>query len=351
MSKTDTYRRYFMSALVIGVTIAFIAVMRSFLLTLLLAAIFAGLLYPFYRRLLRLFRGHQALASAITLLITFVVVIGPMVVFVGVLVSQALQVSQSAVPWIQEQVDNPSDLVRRLEALPGFDRLEPYREQILTKIGELVGTIGSFMVSKLSDFTKGTVTVGIQFLIMMYAMFLFLMRGGAALRVILSYLPLSKEESTLIVDRFVAVTRASLVSSVVIGVIQGVLGGLAFSIAGIGGAVFWGTLMGVAALVPGVGATVVWLPGVLYLVLSGRTVSGLLLFAFCAVIVGSVDNVIRPRLVGRDTKLPELIVLLSTLGGIMLMGPIGFIIGPVVAALFITVWDIYARFLRSPSES
>ncbi|MCI0452917.1 MAG: AI-2E family transporter, partial [Candidatus Latescibacteria bacterium] len=89
----------------------------------------------------------------------------------------------------------------------------------------------------------------------------------------------------------------------------------------------------------------------LYLVLSGHTVSGLLLFAFCAVIVGSVDNVIRPRLVGRDTKLPELIVLLSTLGGIMLMGPIGFIIGPVVAALFITVWDIYARFLRSPSES
>ncbi len=340
-----------MGALVIGVTIAFIAVMRSFLLTLLLAAIFSAILHPFYRRVLRLLRGRQAIASALTLLITFLVVVGPMVVFVGVLVSQAVQVSQSAVPWIQEQVSNPSELVRKLESVPGFERIAPYREQILTKAGELVGTIGSFMVSKLSAVTKGTVTFGIQFLIMMYAMFLFLMRGGAALRGILSYVPLSKEESTLIVNRFVAVTRASLVSSVVIGIIQGVLGGLAFSIAGIKGAVFWGTLMGVAALVPGVGATVVWLPAVIYLVLSGHIASGLLLFAFCAVIVGSVDNVIRPRLVGRDTKLPELVVLLSTLGGIMLMGPIGFIIGPVVAALFITVWDIYATFLRGPTTA
>lgn len=353
MSKasTDNYRKFFMGAMVIAVTIAFIAVMRSFLVTLLLAAIFSAILHPFYYRVLRLFRGRQAIASIVTLLIVYVVVIGPMAVFVGVLVSQAVNVSQSAVPWIQQQVSNPSELVQKLETLPGFDRLEPYREQILTKVGEFVGTIGTFMVSKLSAVTKGTVTVGLQFLIMTYAMFLFLMRGSAALRIILSYLPLSKEESTLIVDRFVAVTRASLVSSVVIGVIQGTLGGLAFWVAGIKGAVFWGTLMGVAALVPGVGAAIVWLPGVIYLVLSGHTAAGLLLCAFCAVIVSSVDNVIRPRLVGRDTKLPELIVLLSTLGGIMLMGPVGFIIGPVVAALFITVWDIYARYLRGPAKS
>lgn len=350
-SSKDNYRRFFMGAMVIAVTIAFIAVMRNFLITLLLAAIFAALLHPFYRRVLRLFRGRQVIASILTLLITYVVVIGPMAVFVGVLVSQAVHVSQTAVPWIQQQISNPSELVQRLEALPGFDRLEPYREQILTKVGEFVGTIGTFMVSKLSDVTKGTVTVGLQFLIMTYAMFLFLMRGSAALRAILAYLPLSKEESTLIVDRFVAVTRASLVSSIVIGVIQGLLGGVAFAVAGIKGAVFWGTLMGVAALVPGVGATIVWLPGVLYLVFGGHTAAGLLLFAFCAVIVSSVDNVLRPRLVGRDTKLPELIVLLSTLGGIMLMGPVGFIIGPVVAALFITVWDIYARYLRGPVKA
>jgi predicted PurR-regulated permease PerM len=241
--------------------------------------------------------------------------------------------------------------MRRIEALPGFDRLMPYREQILTKLGELVGTIGSFTVNKLSAVTRGTLAFAVQLVILLYAMFFFLMSGGAILERILVHVPLSKKESGLIVDRFVSVTRAALASTMVIGVIQGTLGGVALAVAGIPGAVFWGTLMAVLSMIPGVGATLVWLPAAVYLVLNGRVAGGMLLFAFCAVIVGSVDNVLRPRLVGKDTKLHELVVLLSTLGGIMLMGAVGFIIGPVVAALFITVWDIYTAFVGGSTGS
>jgi predicted PurR-regulated permease PerM len=135
-------------------------------------------------------------------------------------------------------------------------------------------------------------------------------------------------------------------STFVVGVIQGALGGIAFWVAGIQGAVFWGTLMFVFSMIPGIGTALVWLPASIYLITTGRIAAGLLLFAFCGLIVGSVDNVLRPRLVGKDTKLHDLVVLLSTLGGIMLLGAIGFIIGPIVAALFITVWDIYAQFMR-----
>ncbi len=350
-SRRETYRRSFLALLVIAVTIAFVAVTRSFLMTVLLAAIFSALVHPFYRRLLRLFRGRQTLASGTTLVLIAALVVVPLVAFIGVLVTQAVHVSQSAMPWIQQQIANPGALMTRIESLPGFERIEPYREQVLTKLGELVGSIGSFVVSKLSDVTKGTLALLLQIVILLYAMFFFLMRGRPVLERILVHLPLSKDESALIVERFVSVTRAALASTVVIGVVQGTLGGLALWVAGIKGAVFWGTLMAVTSMIPGVGATLVWLPACIYLILSDRVAAGMLLFAFCGVIVGSVDNVIRPRIVGKGTNLPELVVLISTLGGIMLMGAVGFIIGPVIAALFITIWEIYTAYIAGSTVS
>jgi predicted PurR-regulated permease PerM len=161
------------------------------------------------------------------------VVVAPVIVFVGVLVAQALAVSQQAVPWIQEQLSNPGDLMTRLEAIPGFDRLEPYRAQILTRVGEIVGTIGSFTVNKFSSATKGTLAFGLQLVILVYAMFFFLVSGGNVLAQILDHIPLSKKEMNLIVDRFVTVTRASLISTLVVGVLQGALGGLGLWAAGI----------------------------------------------------------------------------------------------------------------------
>ncbi len=345
-AKDETYRRAFLSILVILVTIAFVAVMRRFLITLLLAAIFTALLHPSYRRLLKVFKGRRYLTSAITLLLTVLLVVVPLIVFVGVLVAQSLQVSERALPWIQDRLSNPSELMRRLEAVPFFEHLRPYREQILTSLGELVRNLGNITVSAVTALTKSTLAIALQLVILIYAMFYFLINGGKALAMIFDHIPLSKRESTQIIEKFVVVTRAALMSTFVVGIIQGSLAGLAFWVVGIGGAVFWGTLMGVTSMIPAVGATIVWLPASIYLMLNNRVGAGIGLFLFCGLVVGSVDNVLRPRLVGRDTQLHDLIVLLSTLGGIMLLGAIGFIIGPIVAALFITVWDIYATFMR-----
>lgn len=351
MTKSETYRRTFMGLMVVAVTIAFVAVTKSFLMTMLLGAIFSAILYPVYRRVLGWCRGRAALASAVTLILTAAIVVVPFVVFVGVLVNQAVHVSQNAMPWIQEQINNPSQLMKRIESIPGFENVEPYREQILTKLGELVGSIGSFVVSKLSDFTKGTLAFLLQFIILLYSMFFFLMSGTSVLKQVLVHLPLSRRESELIGDRLVSVTRAALASTVLIGIIQGLMGGFAFWVAGIKGAVFWGTVMAVMSMIPGVGAGIVWLPACIYLILSDRIAAGMLLLAFCAVILSSVDNVLRPRIVGKGTNLPQLVVLVSTLGGIMLLGPVGLIVGPVIAALFITIWNIYSDFVGGSTDS
>jgi predicted PurR-regulated permease PerM len=152
---------------------------------------------------------------------------------------------------------------------------------------------------------------------------------------------LSHQDERRMTERFVSVTRATIKGTLVIGMVQGAMAGLAFWVAGITGAAFWSTVMAVLSVIPGIGAALVWVPAVAFLVVTGKLWAGLLLAGWCGFVVGTVDNLIRPRLVGRDTKMSDLLILLSTLGGIFLFGAVGVIIGPIVAALFVTVWEIY----------
>ena len=161
-------------------------------------------------------------------------------------------------------------------------------------------------------------------------------RGGGRGRV-----PLEDADERRLLETFGSVTRATLKGTAVIGLLQGGLAGLAFAVVGIPSAVFWGTIMVVLSIIPGIGTGLIWVPAVVILVAGGSLVKGIVLALFCGLIVGSIDNVLRPRLVGKDTQMPDLLIFVGTLGGIVMFGILGFIIGPIVAALFITVWDIY----------
>ncbi len=351
MTVADVYRRNFLTALVLIITVAFFAMMRRFLVPILLAAIFSALLHPLYRRLLGLMRGRHNVASAVTLLIMVVVVVVPLLAFTGVLVSQAIQISNAAVPWIQQQTEVPDKVVAWLEKLPFADHFLPHKEEIFQRAAEIVRAVGSFIVSRLSSVTRGTVVFIFNVAVMLYAMFFFLTQGGKFLSGITRHLPLSDGERDRIIGRFVSVTRAALTSTVVIGLIQGLLGGAGFAVAGISGSVFWGTLMAVLSMIPGIGTAVVWLPVCIYLAATGHVVTGGMLAVYFIVVVGSVDNLLRPRLVGKGTQMHDLLVLLATLGGLMMFGAVGFILGPVIAALFVTIWDIFDSFMRESKES
>jgi len=151
--------------------------------------------------------------------------------------------------------------------------------------------------------------------------------------------------------KFAEVTRATVKGNLVVAAVQGTLGGLIFWVLGIPGAFLWGVVMTLLSLIPVVGAALIWLPVAVYLFATGNWVHGTILFAFGAGVIGLVDNVLRPVLVGRDTKLPDYMVLLSTLGGFVLFGMNGFVIGPLIAALFVTFWDIFVREFHLPPES
>jgi len=351
MNVAETYRRNFLTLLLTLVSVAFVVMIRRFLIPVLLAAIFAAMVSPLYRRLLPLFRGHRAVASLVTVLVIFLVVFIPLTLFTGILVSEAVQVSNTAVPWIQKQLSHPDQFMSWLQRLPLADRIMPHQEQLLQRLAEAVRSLGTTVVNLLSGITRGTVTFLFNLAIMLYAMFFFLMDGRRYLDGIMESIPLSRDECTRIEERFVSVTRAALNSTIVIGLIQGTLGGLGLAVTGVNGAVFWGTLMAVLAMIPGVGTALVWVPMCIYLFATGRVAVTIGLAIYFALVVGSVDNVLRPRLVGKGTQLPDLLVLMSTLGGLMLFGAVGFILGPVLAALFITMWSIFNAFIKQSRES
>ena len=342
----ERFRRAFVILLVIAISAAFVAMIRIFLLTILLAAIFAALARPLYLQVERGFGGRAGVASAFTIVVLLVLVITPLSLLGGAVATEALRVAENVRPWIDARIAQPSLLDDSLRRLPYFEYIEPHRAEILTRGAEVVGAIGTFLANSVSAATRGTVLFVFQFFLLLYTMFFFLKDGPRLLQTAMLYLPLDQGDKEQMLDKFTSVTRATLKGTVVIGVMQGGLAGLAFWVAGIDGVIFWTTLMIVLSIVPGIGAALVWVPAVLMLIAQGAVWKGIGLALFCAVVVGTVDNVMRPWLVGRDTKMHDLMILFSTLGGLLFFGATGFIIGPILAALFITVWEMFGVTFR-----
>ncbi len=346
---SERFRTAFVLILVLAISALFGAVVWPFLQALLIGAILAGLCHPLFRFLVRLFRGRRSLASAATLLILFLVVVGPLSALLGLVVKQALTVSEQAIPWLQERFGVASSLDVQawlVEHFPWAGDLLPSREEIVNSVGTAAKAAGGFLVSWASAFTAGTAGFLLQFFVMLYAMFFFLKDGVSILQRIFYYMPLRHEDEVRMLQRFVSVTRATIKGTLLIGLIQGVLAGVAFYFAGIDGAAFWGTIMVVLSVIPAVGAALVWVPAVIYLFVTGSPLAAILLGIWCAGVVGTIDNFLRPTLVGKDAEMPDLLILIGTLGGLFLFGPIGFIVGPVVCGLFLTALDIYGSAFK-----
>jgi predicted PurR-regulated permease PerM len=353
MDPANINRRNFHTAfvllLVMVMSALFIAVTWPFLKALLLGAILAGLCHPLYRWLTRLFRGRTSQAAAVTVLMLFLLIVGPFGAFLGVAVQQALNVSERAIPWVQQHFGAASTfdahawLVQRFPAVAAH---VPSQEHIVESVGTAAQAAGGFLVASASRMTAQTAVFLLNLFVMLYSMFFFLKEGATLLEKLLYFMPLNNEDEVLMVQRFVSITRATVKGTLVIGLIQGTLAGIAFWVAGIDGSAFWGTMMVVLSIVPGIGAALVWVPAVIYLFVTGQMLAGTLLGLWCAAVVGTIDNVLRPILVGRDAKMPDLLILVGTLGGLYLFGPIGFIVGPIVCGLFLTAWDIYGSAFK-----
>jgi predicted PurR-regulated permease PerM len=327
--------------LAVSVSVLFFGMISNFILAVVLGAILAGLLHPLYLSLLGKFKGVAWLAVTATILITLLVIVVPMMVFIGVLVNEAIDLTQTVTTWVNQKLENPGELQQWLESNTLFQKLAPYQEKVIAKAGELAENIATFAVNGLAGGTQATANFFLQIVVMLYAMIHFLTSGQGLLDSVFRYIPVTREDQQRLMDTFTTVTRSTIRGSLVIGVVQGALGGIAFAVAGIDGAVFWATVMMLFSLIPGIGTAIVWVPASLYLALDGRYGAAIGMFLWGGLVISTVDNILRPMLVGKDVEMPDVLVLLGTLGGLMLFGPIGVVLGPVVAALFLTVWQLY----------
>nr|WP_207161365.1 AI-2E family transporter [Rhabdochromatium marinum] len=329
----------------LGISALFLSMIQPFLMAIFLSGIFSALARPVYLRLDQWFKGRHHLASLVTLLIMVAIVLIPLTSLIGVVIAQAIDVSESVTPWVKKLTE-PGVLTAKIEHLPLYDVLLPYRELLISKAGEAVSLVSTFLVGGLSSLTLGTANVVFMIFVMLYTIYFLQMDGHRLVEKILYYLPLKSSDEHLMLDKFTSVTRATLKGTLLIGALQGTLAGIAFAVAGINNAVFWGTLMAVLSVIPSIGSALIWIPAVILLMIQGQVLSSLLLGLFCGLIVGSLDNVLRPILVGKDTKMHELMIFFSTLGGIMMFGLTGIFIGPLIASLFITIWDMYGTAFK-----
>jgi len=341
--RDDRVNKFVVVLLVVFISSVFLSMIRSFLMAIFLAGIFAALTRPVYRRLKGWLGGRRSPASVLTLVLIILVVLVPLATLTGVVTGQAIKVSQSVMPWVKAQIEQPNVLSDYLASIPYYDKIAPHSELIIRKAGEAVGRVSQFIINNLSSAALGAANFIFILFTWLYTMYFFLMDGEKLLEKILYYLPLEDHDEQQMLDRFTSVTRATLKGSAVIGILQGGLAGLAFWAVDIPSSAFWGTIMVVLSIIPSVGTAVVWVPAAIILGITGAVAKAVLLAIFCAIVVGSLDNLLRPILVGKDTQMHELMIFFGTLGGIFMFGIVGVIIGPIIAALFVTIWEIYGQ--------
>ena len=341
--KREMINKSVLLALVALISAVFLDMIRQFLMPMFLAGLFSAMLSPIHRRLTARIGGRGNIASILVIIGIIVLVLAPLSILIGVVVGQAISVGQSVTPWVQAFINEPSAISHYMEKIPYYHEILPYRAVIIEKAGLLVGNLSSFLIESLSSVTKLTVTAVFSSVIMLYIMFYFLTMGQVLLRKILYFLPLHDRDEQRLLRRFTSVTAATLKGTLIIGAIQGLVCGTAFALAGIQGPVFWGTVMAVISIIPVFGTAIVWIPALIILALQGNFVGVSILAVICGAIAGNLDNILRPRLVGKETGLHDLLVFFGTLGGISMFGILGIILGPIVAALFSTIWEIYGK--------
>ncbi len=337
----DAINKSVVLMMALGISALFFTMIQQFLMALFLAGLFSALAQPLFLQLTMLLKGRRRLASLATILVIAVVILIPLVILIGILIGQALDVSQMITLWFRDLVSDPVRLDAYLQRIPFYEELRINHLQVIQQAGSLATVMSRLLVEWVSSVTLGTANFIFMGFVFLYSMYFLQMDGIQLVEKFLYYLPLKTSEERMMLAKFTSVTRATLKGSLLIGLLQGALAGIAFAVAGIPNSVFWGSVMALLAAIPNVGAALVWIPAFIILFVQGHWATGISLALFCGLVVGSLDNVLRPILVGKDTRMHELLIFLSSLGGIVMFGLPGIFIGPVIASLFISLWEMY----------
>lgn len=337
------FSKGFFIAILLIVTLAFFDVLRPYYSSVLWAIILAVIFNPLKNRLKQFVGDRNGLVSLLTVLIICLIVFTPLAI-----ITSSLAIEFNAVYTKLQANDSqlPAMLTDTIHHLPRWARhfLAEHNLDSTTEIQKKLSDVAlqgsQYLAGSVFVIGKSTFGFVVGFGIMLYILFFLLKDGAYLVNLTLEALPLSRHVKHHLFMKFAAVSRATVKGTVVVAIVQGALGGLAFYIAGVDGSLLWGALMAFLSIIPAVGSAIIWVPAAIYFFASGMLWQGIFIVVFFVVVIGIVDNVLRPLLVGKDTKMPDYLILITTLGGMEVYGINGFVIGPLIAALFIACWNI-----------
>lgn len=352
METKDRMSTSFLFLLLIGTSIVTFFLFKQFFITIMMAGVFASVLFPLHARLRRLFKNRNVLSALTICLLVIVLIVIPFVAIVSMLTVEAVNTYQSIEEkilsgyfddlftpegegWIAEVIRYVSSQITNLNT--NFSITVNWEEQLLS----LAQISSQWIVDSGTALIKNIFITLFYFVIFMFTLFFFLLDGEKFMKEIKYLSPLRDSQDEIIYRKFKDVSGAAIFGTLAIAIIQGVLGGLGFLFLGLPSPLLWGTVMTFGALIPMVGTPIVWVPAVIILLLTGAWVKAIILAVYCLLIVSTADNFLRPILLEGKSKLHPLILFFSILGGLTIFGPLGIILGPIVIALFVTILHLY----------
>lgn len=347
----DTYtaQRVFFAALLVAVSAAFVWLVRGFVQPIFWAVALGIVFYPMHERLGELLKGRLRLAAALSVIIILLIVVLPLGALVTAVAGEAaglydrIRTNEINVPGAIDWIEQRLPLV-----IGTLESLNIDIERLQAQLSSSAVTVSQFVATSAVSIGQDTIRVTVYFFLMLYLLYFFLRDGDKILEGMVHALPFGDDRERHLLERFAAVSRATIKGTLVVGIVQGAIGGIMFWGFGIGAPVLWGVIMALFSIIPAIGPAFIWLPAAIILIANGQLISGIIMILVGSLVIGLVDNLLRPVLVGRDTQMPDYLILLSTLGGLTAFGISGIVIGPIIAAFFLSIWEMakeeYAGF-------
>jgi predicted PurR-regulated permease PerM len=339
-----TLSRYFFIAILIGATFTFFYMVRMFLVPVLLAAVFTTLFYPMFEWFLRAFRGRRTIAAFVCCVLLLLAVILPLLGVAHLVSLEAVGFFHSAQGKVAEiTAKGQEGILGQLRSYRWFRQWGLDKINWGASLEDAAKNAGSWIANVIKQTSSSTLQLLILLFTTLFTMFYFFRDGKRLLRRIRYLIPLDREYKNAIAARFSSVARATVKGTILIALVQGTLSGLTLWIFGVSSPFLWGVVATLMSIIPLVGAWLVLYPAAFIQMATGHMGQGIGILLVTVVVIVNVDNLMRPRLVGQETGMHDLIVFFSTLGGIAMFGAMGFIVGPMLAAVFLTLLDIYSE--------
>ena len=334
------YNVYFFFFILIGISVMAYFILKPFLVPFILAAILAHLFYFIYKAVLKLVK-IKSISAAITCSVVALLILIPIIFIASLVVSEV----QNIIVHFSQNMGSiqsfTNGLKQDLSAIPLIKFIGVERFINENTILDAAKTFSQNALLILQSTYNEVANIIFVLFIMFFSLFYLLMDGEKLVKKIMQLSPIKDSYENNLIDKFNSITRATIKGTILIAILQGLIGSVLFAATGVSSPIILGLVMTVTSVIPAVGSGLVWVPVGLVMLLFGHITAGIIILVVGMLVISTVDNLIKPKFVGHDTQMHPLMILFATLGGIALFGISGFLVGPIIMSLFVALWDIY----------